>query len=120
MAELVDRYLWLYRGEAVAVLDDQGWLAGVVPLQAVRAVSPHRRPSTALFQLAVPLANIPVARVDEPVIALLERMTRAPSVPALVLDGARHLVGVVTEADLERAAAFGAMPPPRPRQPAWR
>ncbi len=120
VVELVDRYLWMYRGEAVAVLDDNGWLAGVLPLVALRNVPPERRAFTTVAQLAAPLASSPVVRVDESVGVLMERMGRFPGVPALVLDGARRLVGVVGRGDLERSAAFRTMAPPWPRQPAWR
>jgi Zn-dependent protease len=120
VAELVDRVLWHWRGDALAVVDDHGWLAGVLPVRAVQSVPPDRRAVTAVGQLAVPLAAVPVARVDEPLQALLERMAGASGVPALVLDGDRRLAGIVTDTDLERAAALGATATRRQREPAWR
>jgi CBS domain-containing protein len=46
-------------------------------------------------------------------------MAQASGIPALVLDGDQRLAGIVSEADLERAAGFGTAPP-RPPAPAWR
>ena len=120
VAELADRVLWRWRGEALAVVDEHGWLAGVLAVRAVQSVPPDRRAFTTVGQLATPLSAVPVARVDEPLNALVERMTRAPGIPALVLDGDRRLAGVVTDADLQRAVAIGTAPPPRPHEPAWR
>jgi CBS domain-containing protein len=119
VAELVDRILWQWRGDAIAVVDAQGWLAGALAVRAVQAVPPDRRAFTTVGQLAAPLTVVPVARVDEPLRALLERMAQASGIPALVLDGDQRLAGIVSEADLERAAGFGTAPP-RPPAPAWR
>jgi Zn-dependent protease len=107
VSELVSAHLWHYRGEAVAVTDDAGWLAGVVTLGAVQAVPVERRPFTALSAIAVPLAAVAVGRSDEPMSALLDRMGRAPSGIALVLDADNRLAGIVTASDVERAASFG-------------
>jgi Zn-dependent protease len=118
--ELVDRVLWHWRGDAVAVVDDHGWLAGALAVRVLHTVPPDRRALTTVGQLATPLAAVPVARVDEPLSVLLDRMARAPGVPALVLDGERRLAGIVTEGDLERASSFGAGAPTGTPQPAWR
>jgi Zn-dependent protease len=118
-SEVIDRVRWQWRGEAVVVVDDHGWLAGVLPVRALQAVPFDQRAFTSAGALAVPLTSVPVAHVDEPLQALLERMGRTPGVPALVLTGDKRLAGIVGEADLERAAAFGAAPW-GPREPAWR
>lgn len=119
VSELADRALWQWRGDAVVVVDDQGWLAGVLPVRVLRSVPSDQRPFTSVGPLSIPLPSVPVARVDEPLQALLDRMAQAPGVPALVLHGDKRLAGMVSESDLERAATFGA-PPPRQKQPAWR
>ena len=111
VAELVAGHLWHFRGEAVAVTDDQGWLAGIVGVAAVRAVPEDRRPWTPLSALAVPLTSLAVGRPEEPMDALLERMTQADAPAALVLDADNRLAGIVTTADLERVASFGHLHP---------
>jgi Zn-dependent protease len=101
------RSLWHYRGDTVPVTDDRGWLSGLVTLDAVRAVPDARRPQTTLHDIAVPLPGVPVVRAGDPVAVLLERMRGAEGTPAFVLDAEGRLVGVVSGADLERAAAWG-------------
>lgn len=113
VADLVTLYLGHYRGDAVAVTDDGGWLAGAVTAQAVNAVPRERRHATTLAEIAVPLDALPVARPDEPSSTLLERMASSGGHPVLVLDANNRLVGIVTAADLQRAAAFSVGGGPR-------
>jgi len=67
----------------------------------------ERRAATTLAQIAFPLTTIPVARPEEPMTALLERMVSKEGHPALVLDSANHLSGTVTSSDLQRTIDFG-------------
>ncbi len=106
VSDLVMHYLWQYHGEAIAVTDDRGYLAGTVTAQAVRAVPVERRATTTLAQLVVPLADTPVARADEPISSLLERFVAKSGNPVLVLDTHNQLVGIVTGADVQRAALW--------------
>jgi Zn-dependent protease len=99
-------YLWHYRGDAVAVTDDNGWLAGVVTAQAVSAVPLERRHGTTLAEIAIALTELPVARPEGSMSELLERIASSGGHPALVLDTNNRLVGIVTPADVQRAAAF--------------
>lgn len=107
VAELIVRHLWDFRGDAVAVTDDHGWLAGIVTVAGVRAVPPERRSLTPLSDVAVPLERLAVGRPEEPMEVLLERMGADGAPAALILDAEHRLAGIVTGADLERAAAFG-------------
>lgn len=109
--------LWNYRGDAVAVTDDRGWLSGLVTVDAVRGVAHGERPVKRLRDIAVPLASVPVVRVGDPVVVLLQRMRSAAGTPAFVLDDEGRLAGIVSGSDLERAAAWG---PHQQRQPAGR
>jgi len=106
VADLVLHHLLQYRWDAVAVTDDNGWLAGVVTVQAVGAVPLERRHITTLSEIALPLTAIPVARPEESMSTLLERMASSGGNPALVLDTDNRLTGIVTAADVQRAAAF--------------
>ncbi len=104
--DLVNRHLGQYQGHAVAVIDDNGWLAGVVTAEAVHGVAPERRSATTLAQIAIPLNGVLMAHPDESMDMLLERMTSNGGRPALVLDADNRLAGVVTAADLQRAGVW--------------
>ena len=106
VAELIAEHLWHAHDDAVAVTDDNGWLAGMVTVDAVRALPAERRGVTPLHDIAVPLPSLAVSRPDEPMEALLERMTTSSAQGALVLDADNRLTGIVTAADVERAAAL--------------
>ena len=106
--------LWSYQGAAVPVTDDQGFLAGVLTVDAVRSVPTWRAAHTSARDLAVPLSAVPVGRAEEPALALLGRMAAAGGTPALVLDGANRLAGIVSAGDLERAVAVGGHRSPQP------
>ncbi|HXW32288.1 MAG TPA: site-2 protease family protein, partial [Acidimicrobiales bacterium] len=104
VADLVSRYLWHYRGDAVAVTDDGGMLAGVVTAEAVRSVPPERQHDVTVAHIALPLDAVPVGRQEEPMNALLERMAAHEGHPALVLDDENRLAGIVTLSDVQRVA----------------
>jgi Zn-dependent protease len=104
--ELVNRHLGQYVGHAVAVTDENGWLAGAVTAQAVHAVPPERRSTTTLAQIAIPLDGVLMTRPDESMDVLLERLTTGGGRPALVLDADNRLAGIVTAADLQRAGLW--------------
>jgi len=106
VAEMVST-LWNYRGDAVAVTDEQGWLSGLVTAQAVRAVPEAQRHEIRLRDIAVPLARVPVVRAGDPVAVLLERMSAEGGTPAMVLDAEGRLAGIVAGPELGRAALFG-------------
>ena len=113
----IGQRLWSYHGEAVAVTDDHGFLAGVLTLGAVRSVPAWRAADTTVGELAVPLSAVPVGHPDEPVLSLLARMAAASGTPALVVDGAGRLAGLVSPADVERAvgrAGSSRAPQPAP------
>jgi CBS domain-containing protein len=57
-------------------------------------------------QVAIPIATVPVARTDDPADLVVERMFSHQGRPALVLDDAGNLAGVVSLADLERATSW--------------
>ena len=104
----VGRALWSFHGEAVPVIDDQGLLAGVLTLAAVRSVPTWRAADTAVSELALPLSAVAVGHAEEPAVALLRRMAAAGGTPALVLDGANRLAGIVSPADIEHAVRRAA------------
>ena len=100
--------LWVYRGDVAAVADESGRLAGVVTAQAVNGVPVERRPATTSNEIAIPLSAIPVARPEEPMSALLERMASKEGHPALILDANGRVCGTISSSDVQRAVALGA------------
>jgi Zn-dependent protease len=80
-----------------------GGPAGVVAAQALRLVPPADRSRVRVAELAVPAAEVPVARPEEPAAELALRLAAAGRGVALVLAGGRP-VGVVTASGLAAAA----------------
>jgi len=83
---------------------DHGRVVGLLTLRRIRAVPAHDRASTSAGAAAWPLAEVPRARPDEPLLGLLDRV--GASGPGdgrvLVFDGDR-LVGIVSPTDVQRA-----------------
>jgi len=98
---------WWYGRSAAVVVDPAGYMAGTVTLDRIRHVAGPAQHHTVLGSVAEPLAVTPVARPDEPVDALLDRMYAAGGRPALVLDADNRLAGLVTLDDIDRAARSG-------------
>lgn len=105
LEEIAAGHLWGYQGRAAAVSDDRGGLAGVLTAAAVAAVPAERRRSTTAGDLAVPMADVPVGRPDEPLSDLAERMRASGGHPAVVLDPGGRLIGIVSPEDVQRALA---------------
>jgi Zn-dependent protease len=106
VAALAEQGLWHYRGDTVVLTDQAGWLAGAVGVAQLRAVPADRQATTTLWALGTPLAGLAVARPEEPMGVLLERMALAGAPVALVLGADNRLAGVVSPSDIERAAAL--------------
>jgi len=102
VAELVHRHLPWYRTDAVAVVGPTGWLEGILPLDRIRTLPPLSHANTRIGDLAVPISAAPVARPEEPVEDLMERMAAAGGAPAVVLDANNRLAGIVTAANVDR------------------
>jgi Zn-dependent protease len=109
VAELVHRHLPWYRTDAVAVVGPTGWLEGILPLERIRALPPLSHADTRIGDLAVPILAVPVARPEEPVQDLLQRMTAAGGAPAVVLDSHNRLAGIVTPANVDRAVQLSGL-----------
>ena len=112
---------WRY-GDAAALVSASGWLDGVVDAPRLRAVAPEARSTTRLADIALPLGAVPVGRPEEPMPSLLGKIYAAGGAPALVLDPADRLVGIVTLADVDRVGRLvgvrGDRRAPRGAQPA--
>ncbi len=112
-------------GRAAAVYplhDFDGRPAGLLTLIQLAAVPAERRDAVRLRDVATPRAHLVTTTPDEPLTSLIGRMSGWPAIPAavhtaghaLVLGPDGELAGVVTPADLARAAQLGAL-----RQRSW-
>lgn len=101
--DFVEGYLLGSRHSAYPVEALDGGIAGLVSLAQLRDVPAARRHHTRLIDIAVPLAALPVAAPDDPLVALLERLTPNTGGRALVFDQDR-LVGILTPTDVARTA----------------
>lgn len=99
--DFIDRYLLGDRHSAYPVKDHNGSISGLITLTQLRQVEPGNRSTTLVGEIAMPLNSVPIARPDEPVTALLERLASGHGNRALVVDGA-YVVGIVTPSDLTR------------------
>ena len=102
VAAFIDRHVLSGRHSAYPVVDHAGVVVGLVTLDRLRTVPPARRAVMTVGEVALPVSHVPAARPDEPVSALLPRMTREAGGRALVFDQG-HLVGIVTPVDVARS-----------------
>jgi len=92
-----------YRAEVLPVAEPSGRLVGLLSLERLARLPAAAHRTTRVAELAVPIAALPTARPDEPVLALFERMATS-GLPVVVLDPEGRLLGVMTLTDVERAA----------------
>ncbi len=100
--DFIQHYVLGDRHSAYPVADPDGSIVGLVTLTQLRDVGPARRAATRVGDIALPLSAVPTAAPQEPLTALLERMSAAgPRSRALVFEGGQ-VVGIVTPTDLAR------------------
>ncbi|HEX6759093.1 MAG TPA: site-2 protease family protein [Propionibacteriaceae bacterium] len=85
------------------IVDPQGRLTGLVTLNRVRAVPAELRATTRLREIACAPTEVPIARPEDPLGELLERMQGCADGRAVVVDEAGRVVGVVSPSDVARA-----------------
>jgi Zn-dependent protease len=105
VAEFLRDIALLRRYSAFPLLDDAGRLHGLVTLNRIRGVPAELRATTPLGEVACPPDEIPLAKPDEPLSALLPRLRGCTDGRALVFADDR-LVGIVSPSDISRAAAL--------------
>jgi Zn-dependent protease len=119
LADFVDRLAMSHQFSSYPLVDRGGRLTGLVTLNRVRAVPYGRRPGSRLRDIACPSEDVPTARPDEPLTALLPRMHGCADGRAVVLDEQGRVIGIVSSTDISRALqladlrAFHAYSPPR-------
>lgn len=95
----------LRRHSTFPLLDPSGRLQGLVTLNRIRAVPAGQRATTLLRDIACPPDEIPLAHPDEPLTALLSRLSGCADGRALVFVD-DNMVGIVSPSDISRAAAL--------------
>jgi Zn-dependent protease len=105
-----------HRFSSYPLTDSSGQLTGMATLNRVRAVPVERRALTRLGDIACPLDRLPTATPDEPVLALLQRMTGCADGRAAVLDDVRRVIGVVSPTDISRTVLMRDLRPFDPYQ----
>ncbi|HZU75774.1 MAG TPA: site-2 protease family protein [Dehalococcoidia bacterium] len=88
---------------------------GLVTVQALRLVPPHRRQTTRIADVAVPLSKLPTAAPSDLLSEVIPRLTQPSGGRALVVDHGR-MVGMVSPADIAQLLARlrGAAAPAAP------
>lgn len=99
--DFVGRYLLGDRHSSYPVVDPDGSITGLITLQRLRSVAPDKRATTPLRDAAIPRADVPAARPDEPLTVLMERLAEASATRAFVVESGR-IVGLVTPSDVTR------------------
>ena len=93
-----------FRVEAIPVVDGAGILTGLIETSRLAHLPHDAYATTRVASIAHPVGALLVARPDDRLDEILERMTGAGGLPVLVLDPAGRLIGVVTLEDVDRAA----------------
>lgn len=105
IAEFLRDVALLRRHSTFPLLDRGGRLEGLVTLNRIRTVPAERRSDTVLREIACRPERIPLAQPDEPLSALLFRLTGCTDGRALVFRD-DQLVGIVSPSDISRAVAL--------------
>jgi Zn-dependent protease len=98
-------YVHPWQAAVLPLRSFDGGPAGVVTTAALESVPPDRRHLVRAGDVAVPMAELLLVAPGEPVTGLAARLAGGRSVAAVVAGG--QLLGLITPADLARAAAGG-------------
>src|SRR5690606_38239742 len=104
VADFIRDVVMTRRHSAFPLVLKTGEVTGIVTLNRIRALPVERHPYTTIGEIACPISEVPVARPDELVSALLVRLASCADGRALVMDGER-LIGIISPSDISRAAA---------------
>ena len=94
-----------HRFSTYPLVDAAGRLTGLVTLNRVRDVPLGLRATTRLRDIACPPNEVPIARPEEPLTDLLERMQGCADGRAVVVDDLGRVIGVLSASDVARAWA---------------
>ena len=103
VADFIAQVALTHQYSTYPLVDPNGRLTGLVTLNRVRAVPPELRATTRLQEIACPPSEVPIARPEESLVELLERMNGCADGRAVVVDDAGRVVGVVSASDVARS-----------------
>jgi CBS domain-containing protein len=83
-----------------------GRIDGLVTRRGIKQVPAQQRASKRAIDIAIPIAQVPIARPDEPITEVLKRVGSASDGRAMVYDGGT-LVGIVSPSDIARLFQSG-------------
>ncbi len=109
VARLIDDVVLHRPFSSYPLVDAAGRLVGLVTLNRIRAVPAGRRGETRLADIACPPDQVPTARPDEPLVALLPRLSGCVDGRAVVTDSAARVVGIVSPRDISNAVAIAGL-----------
>jgi CBS domain-containing protein len=101
--EFLHGYVMRSRYSAFPVVDVDGRVLGLITLRGLKRLLRERWPGTVVGTLACPLDDVPTARPDELLVAVLPRMSDDCSEGRLLVFDAGRLVGIVSPSDVQRA-----------------
>jgi Zn-dependent protease/predicted transcriptional regulator len=99
--QFLEQYVFEYRYSTFPITSPAGEVTGLVIVDSVRTVAPERRSTVRLADLAVPLAEVPAATVDDSLAEVLDKFGLIDDGRVLVMRGT-DLVGIVSPADVMR------------------
>ncbi|HUX05569.1 MAG TPA: site-2 protease family protein [Acidimicrobiales bacterium] len=102
VADLLESHLHQHRFGTYPLVDADGQFVGLTTIARIRQVPPDRRAQTQLIDVAEPRASVPMARPNEALPDVLQRMQLSPDGRALILDDAGQLVGIISPSDVAR------------------
>jgi CBS domain-containing protein len=97
----LDRYVFPSRYSTFPLVGPHGEPAGLVTLGRVKRVPPDERRSTTVGEVACPVEELTVVAPDEPLAALVAKLSQCSEGRAVVVDHGR-VVGIVSPADVIR------------------
>jgi CBS domain-containing protein len=104
---LIEQFALRYHVSAFPTHTVDGRVEGLVTLRGIRRVPANQRSQKRARDIAIPIAQVPIAQPDELLTDLLERMGPGADGRALVFDG-DQLVGIISPSDLVRLLQPGA------------
>ncbi|GAB3483967.1 CBS domain-containing protein [Amycolatopsis cihanbeyliensis] len=105
VADFIRDVAMVRRHSAFPLREPGDGIQGMITLGRLKAVSAERRAETRLHEAACPMVEVPTARPDEELVALLPRMYGCADGRALVFDNG-DLVGIVSPTDISRAVSL--------------
>jgi Zn-dependent protease len=110
---LVDQYATGRQLSSFPTHSIDGRVDGLVTTRGIKRVPLQQRGQRRAIDIAIPAANVPIARRDERLTDLLKRLGPASDGRAMVYDSDR-LVGLVSPSDIHRLLHGGVPRPPAP------